>query len=268
MAKTRTADGVNIEYVSRGQGKAILFIHGWPCSHRVWDCQLHALQEHYQCVALDLRGMGHSEKADCAYTFGEFASDIRHLIKTLKLQDVTLVGWSMGVSVTLEYMANYQDDGDVGRIVLINGPIKLIRSDDWSFGIEKNECMEYINGMVEEPINGRRKFAESNLLNPTQAEIDFLFNISMQTPLDIAMKAVNNQLKLDHRETLKSINVPCLAMQSDQDFYPVELGRYIADTVPEGALHVFEGCGHSVQLQNYAKFNDALVEFVEGRGAS
>ncbi|MFT7461471.1 MAG: non-heme chloroperoxidase, partial [Planctomycetota bacterium] len=251
MAKTITADGVEIDYVSRGHGKAILFIHGWPCSQRVWDCQIHALQDRYRCVALDLRGMGHSEKADCAYTFGEFAADIRHLIKTLELQDVTLVGWSMGVSVTLEYMANYQDDGDVGRIVLINGPIKLISSDDWAFGIEKKECMQYINALVEDPINGRRNFSASNLLNPTQAEIDFLFNISMQTPLDIAMKAVTNQMDLDHRQALESVRVPCLAMQSDQDFYPVELGRYIAETAQQGSLHIFEGCGHSVQLQNY-----------------
>jgi non-heme chloroperoxidase len=262
MAKMLTPDGVEIDYVSRGQGKPILFIHGWPCSQRVWDCQLHALQDSYQCIALDLRGMGHSEKADCAYNFTEFAADIRHLIKTLALKDVTLVGWSMGVSVTLEYMANYQDDEDVGRIVLINGPIKLIQTEDWPYGIERNECMQYINALVEEPVEGRRSFAESNLLNPTQAEIDFLFNISMQTPLDIAMKAVTNQLELDHRAALASVKVPCLAMQSDQDFYPVELGKYITDTAPQGSLHVFEGCGHSVQLQNFGIFNKALTDFI------
>ena len=262
MAKLLTPDGVEIDYVTRGQGKPILFIHGWPCSQRVWDCQLHALQDRYQCVALDLRGMGHSEKADCAYTFEEFAADIRHLIKTLDLQDVTLVGWSMGVSVTLEYMANYQDDNDVSRIVLINGPIKLISSEDWPYGIEKEECMQYINSLVEDPVNGRRNFAQSNLLNPTEAEVDFLFNISMQTPLDIAMKAVGNQIELDHRHVLKSLQVPCLAMQSDQDFYPIALGRYIAETAPQGSLHIFEGSGHSVQIQDYESFNDVLNNFI------
>lgn len=263
MAKTITSDGVELDYVSRGRGRALLFIHGWPCSQRVWDCQLHALQDRYRCVAFDLRGMGHSEKADCAYNFGEFAGDVRHLIRTLELEDVTLVGWSMGVSVTLEYMARYQDEGDVGRIVLINGPVKLLRSPDWEHGIEENECMQYINGLVDDPVNGRRAFAESNLLRPSEAEVDFLFNISMQTPLDIAMKAVNNQLLLDHRPVLKTLKVPCLAMQSDHDFYPVALGRYIAESAARGALHVFEDCGHSVQLQNHAVFNTALCRFVD-----
>lgn len=79
---------------------------------------------------------------------------------------MTLVGWSIGVSVTLEYMSHYQAEQDVSSIVLINGPVKLIRSDDWGFGIEKQECMDYIEGFVREPIVGRRKFAEANLLNP------------------------------------------------------------------------------------------------------
>lgn len=262
MPNTTTFDGVELYYVSRGEGKPILFIHGWPCSHRVWDSQIHALQNEFHCVALDLRGMGQSEKADCDYTFKEFASDIRYLIRTLGLKDVTLVGWSMGVSVTMEYMSRFQDDGDVGRIVLINGPIKLIKSDDWDFGIEEQECMQYINSLVEAPVNGRRSFAEANLLNPSESEVEFLFNISMQTPLDIAMKAVTDQIYLDHREALKSVKVPCLAMQSDQDFYPVALGQYIADTVQKGSLHVFEGCGHSVQLQNHDRFNQALRKFI------
>ena len=263
MAKTITSDGVELDYVSRGSGKPIIFIHGWPCSQRVWDAQLHALQDRYRCIALDLRGMGHSEKADCAYTFQQFAADVKHLIDTLNLEDVTLVGWSMGVSVSLEYMAHYQQEGAVSGLVLINGPIKLINSEDWEFGIERKECMQYINGLVEDPINGRRSFSEANLLNPSEAEVDFLFNISMQTPMDIAMKAVNNQIELDHRPVLQSLNIPCLAMQSDQDFYPVALGEYIAKTVEQGSLHVFEGCGHSVQIQNAERFNKALCDFIE-----
>lgn len=263
MAKILTEDGIEIDYVSRGQGKPLLFIHGWPCSQRVWDSQLHALQDRYRCVAFDLRGMGQSEKADCAYSFNEFASDVRYLIKSLGLHDVTLVGWSMGVSVALEYMAHYQDDGDVSRVVLVNGPIKLISADDWAFGIEREECMRYINSLVEEPVIGRRNFAAANLHYPSEAEIDFLFNISMQTPLDIAMKAVTNQIDLDHRSVLRSLHVPCLAMQSDHDFYPVELGQYIANTVAKGSLKIFEGCGHSVQIQNHDLFNKALTEFVD-----
>lgn len=263
MARTITEDGVELDYVSRGSGKTLLFVHGWLCSQRIWDCQLHALQSDYHCVALDLRGMGHSEKADCYYNFDEHARDIRHLIKRLDLHDVTLVGWSMGVSVTLQYMARYQDEGDVSDIVLVNGPIKLISSEDWQFGIEEEECMGYINGLAADPLNGRRSFAAANLYRPTEAEIDFMYQLSLQTPLDVAIKVVRHQMALDHRYVLEQLNVPCLAMESEHDFYPVALAEYIADTVADGRVHVFEDSGHSVQLQDYRRFNQVLVEFVE-----
>jgi len=262
MAKMVTPDGVELDYISRGRGRTILFIHGWLCSQRVWDCQFHALQKDYRCVAFDLRGMGHSEKGDCAHTFDEFSADVRHLVDALKLHDVTLVGWSMGVSVALEYMARYHGDGRVSRVVLLNGPIKLLNTPDWNHGIERDECMGYIDGLVKEPIDGRRSFAAANLLNPSDAEVDFMFDLSMQTPLDVAIKAVTHQLQLDHRPALSALKVPCLAMQSDHDFYPVELGRYIADTAPKGSLAVFEDAGHCVQLQNAPLFNRALCDFI------
>jgi len=262
MAKTVSPDGIELDYISRGQGRTILFIHGWLCSQRAWDCQINALQKDYRCVAFDLRGMGQSEKGDCNYSFDEFSADVRHLIDVLKLDDVTLVGWSMGVSVTLEYMARYHGDGKVSRVVLLNGPIKLINTPDWKFGIDHDECMGYIDGLVKEPIDGRRSFAAANLLNPSEAEVDFMFDLSMQTPLDVAIKAVTHQLHLDHRPVLRSLRVPCLAMQSGHDFYPVELGRYIAETAPKGSLSVFEGSGHAMQLQNAAVFNRALCDFV------
>ena len=125
--------------MARGEGPPILFVHGWMGNHRSWDRQFHALQGRYRCVALDLRGMGQSEKGDWAYTFEEFGSDVRHLIKSLALKDVTLVGRSMGVSVSLSYLEQFQDDGDVSRVVLVTGPIKLTNPNRKIFEARKRE---------------------------------------------------------------------------------------------------------------------------------
>lgn len=89
-----------------------------------------------------------------------------------------------------------------------------------------------------------------------------MFNLSLQTPLDVAMKAVHQQMKLDHRATLRTLDVPCLALQSDHDFYPVGLGRYIADSVAGGQCRILRDCGHTAQLQNHAVFNQALRDFM------
>lgn len=263
MATTTTRDNVELYYVSRGHGQPILFVHGWLGSHRLWDRQLYLLQDKFHCIAMDLRGMGQSEKTDSRHDFHEFGEDLRHLIKELALKEVTLVGWSMGVSVTLSYLSQFQNEGDVARVVLVNGPIKLIQSEDWKFGLKEKECLGYINGIADDPINGRRDFAAANLLNPTDAEIDFLFHISLQTPLDIALKAVKYQMKLDHRPVLERLRIPCLAIQTDHDFYPIGLGTYIAERAPMGKLVILNNSGHSCQLQDATRFNKSLVDFIE-----
>ena len=263
MARTVTPDGAEIYYVTRGAGPAILFVHGWMSNHRTWDRQIYALQDRYRCVAIDLRGMGQSEKGDWAYSFEEFGSDVRHLIKTLELKDVTLVGRSMGVSVSLSYLERFQDDGDVSRVVLITGPIKLTNAPDWDLGIEEAECMGYIDGVANDPLNGRWRFAEACLLNPSEAEVQSFYQMSLQTPLDVAMKAVRNQLKLDHRNVLKSLRIPCLAVYTGHDFYPPALGEYIAKTAPKGRAVTFEDEGHAMPVQSAEKFNELLIEFIE-----
>ena len=263
MARTATPDGAEIYYVSRGEGPPILFVHGWMSNHRTWDRQIYALQDRHRCVALDLRGMGQSEKGDWAYSFDEFGSDVRHVIKSLGMKDVTLVGRSMGVSVSLNYLEQFQSDGDVSRVVLVTGPIKLVSSADWDLGIDEKECMNYIDSVANDPLNGRWRFAQACLHNPTEAEVQSVYQISLQTPLDVAMKAVRNQLKLDHRDVLKSLRIPCLAVYAGHDFYPLELGEYIAKTAPKGRFVAFEDGGHSVPLQNAEKFNAVLIQFME-----
>ncbi len=263
MSRLLMRDGAQLEYRSHGRGRVIVFVHGWLCSSRIWDAQLYALGAHYRCVAYDLRGMGLSDKGEGPHDFDTFAADLRQVLQHVEAEDVTLVGWSMGVSVVLSYLQRFAGDGHVGRVALVNGPIKLINSADWPYGIDQVECLGYINSLAERPVVGRREFAQANLHAPSEAEVDFMFDLSMQTPLDIALEAVHAQMALDQRPVLTTLAVPCLAMQSEHDFYPVALAEYIAGAVPDGASHVFAGCGHSVQLQNPLQFNTALAKFIE-----
>ena len=263
MAKIRTPDGAEIYYVTRGEGRPILFVHGWMSSHRTWDRQIYALQDRYRCVALDLRGMGQSEKGDWDYSFEEFGADLRHLIRSLGLKDVTLVGRSMGVSASLAYLERFQGDGEVSRVVLVTGPIKLVSSEDWKFGIGEKECMDYIDSVANDPLNGRWGFAQACLHDPTEAEVQSVYQMALQTPLDVAMKAVRNQLKLDHRDVLKGLQIPCLAVYTGHDFYPLELGEYIAERAPRGRFVGLPDDGHAPPVQNAERFNQILIDFIE-----
>ena len=123
MSHVTVSDGTRLRLTQRGAGAPIVLIHGWKMSHRAWDKAVLALSRRFRVVAYDLRGMGESDKPDSSYDFSEHASDLADVIAALDLRDVTLVGWSMGCSVVLSYLAGQHR---ARRAVLLNGPIKLL----------------------------------------------------------------------------------------------------------------------------------------------
>ena len=132
MSFLTTPDGVRLRITDRGAGdRTIVLVHGWKLSHRPFDHAIMRLAKQHRVVAFDLRGMGESDKPNSRYDFDEHAGDLAFVLEQLGLEDVTLVGWSMGCSVVLQHMQ--RGGARVGRIVLINGPIKLARTDDDSF---------------------------------------------------------------------------------------------------------------------------------------
>ncbi len=108
MATFKAKDGTQIYYKDGGAGKPVLFSHGWPLDGDMWDSQLNYLAERgFRAIAFDRRGFGRSDQPWNGYDYDTFASDINDLIVTLDLQDVTLVGFSMGGGDVTRYINNY-----------------------------------------------------------------------------------------------------------------------------------------------------------------
>ena len=93
--KTINVGGVEIQYADKGQGPAVLFLHGFPLSLGMWDAQ-EALSDRYRIVRFDARGHGGSGVGDSALTMDRIAEDAAVLIEQLRLGPVILAGCSMG----------------------------------------------------------------------------------------------------------------------------------------------------------------------------
>ncbi len=108
MSTFKTQDGTQIYYKDWGAGKPVLFSHGWPLDGDMWDSQLNFLAERgYRVIAFDRRGFGRSDQPWSGYNYDTFASDINDLITTLDLNEVTLVGFSMGGGDVTRYIGRY-----------------------------------------------------------------------------------------------------------------------------------------------------------------
>ena len=102
--------GVRIYAQDWGAGKTIVFVHGWPYSHAMFDYQTLPLSRAgFRTVAIDLRGFGQSDKPYSGNDYDTWADDIGKVIKVLDLKDVTLAGFSMGGGICAHYVATHND---------------------------------------------------------------------------------------------------------------------------------------------------------------
>src|SRR6476661_9114219 len=99
---------IDIYYEDHGTGKPVVLIHGWPLSGRSWEKQTAALLEAgYRVITYDRRGFGKSSKPTTGYDYDTFAADLNTLLNTLDLNDVVLVGFSMGTGEVGRYLGTY-----------------------------------------------------------------------------------------------------------------------------------------------------------------
>jgi len=100
---TISSDGISIAYEVRGEGKpALVFVHGWCCDRSYWHEQLPHFAQKYKVVAIDLAGHGESGLDRKKWTMGAFGEDVAAVVNRLSLDQVVLVGHSMGGPVILE----------------------------------------------------------------------------------------------------------------------------------------------------------------------
>lgn len=264
MTRLATPDGATLRVRSRGEGPAIVLVHGWKGSSRVWDRTVAALAGDFRVVSYDLRGMGESDKPNCRYDFDQHADDLGLVLGSLELADVTLVGWSMGCSVSLQYMARGGER--VARLVLVNGPIRLTRTDEFPWSMSEAELAGYVDAVATSWPEAERDFQNAAFHRPVDVVVDWMTSIALQTPLDIVLETVRAQALLDHRDVVRALPVPVLAIYGRYDpYYPVELAEWIAATASRGEALVMEQSGHLPFLEaDTDVFNGAIARFARG----
>ncbi len=102
IARIHAEDGVRISYTSEGHGEpAIVFIHGWTCDHTHWRFQVPEFRKSFRVIAIDLPGHGASGADRDSWSIDGLGADVAAVARGLNLEQVVLVGHSMGGPVAL-----------------------------------------------------------------------------------------------------------------------------------------------------------------------
>jgi len=127
IMRRANGDGVEIQLaIWEGAGKNILCVHGLTANSRCWDVIAQAIIPRHRILALDLRGRGFSGKPSSNYSVEYHCRDITALLDDLALNQIVLMGHSLGAFISLAFAALKPER--VGQVILVDGGGKLTQA--------------------------------------------------------------------------------------------------------------------------------------------
>ncbi len=262
---------VEINYVDYGQGSPVVLIHGWPLDLQSWEYQLAELPLHnLRVVAYDRRGFGKSSKPWDGYNYDTLADDLKAVLDELDLQNVTLVGFSMGGGEVARYMSRH-GGARVSKVVFVSAVTPyLLKTDDNPHGVDKSAFDGIIEGIGKDRPAFLTDFNKSFfgvgvLSHPvSQPVLDWTQSIALQATPRSTTECVKAFSSTDFRQDLAAIKVPTLFIHGDKDqTVPLANSAELAvKLVPGAKLNVYGGEAHGLNVTAPDRFNTDLLEFI------
>lgn len=263
---------VDIFYEDYGTGKPVILIHGWPLSRKSWEQQVWKIVESgFRCISYDRRGFGISSAPWESYDYSALASDLNEIIEQLKLEDCTLVGFSMGGGEVVRYLTDF-GSAKIAKAALISSIIPLVKKkEDNPSGVPE----EALNGIKEALQNDRVGFLKNfhkgfysydkNKDKVSEAQLDYDFSIASHASPRATIQAALAWMHTDFRPELKNVTVPTLIVHGDGDeTVPMATSAdQAAKGIADNIYKIIEGGPHGLNITHADELNEILIDFLK-----
>jgi non-heme chloroperoxidase len=256
---------------SGGDGRPVVLIHGWPLSAMAWEQQVLVLQgAGYRVVMYDRRGFGRSDKPDSGYSYDDLADDLQRVLDQCKLQDVTLVGFSMGGGEVARYVARYGESLLHSVVFAAAVPPFLMKSVDNPDGPLTPEKAQQMRQALEQDRDAffdqftEDFYSANGVFQVTESQRREAIALCHLSAQPAALACMDAFATTDFREDLKRLTVPTLVIHGDADaIVPIEgSGQRTHRAVRHSQLVTVSGAPHGLNVSHAQAFNDALLNFL------
>jgi len=257
-------NGATLYYEDYGEGRPLVFLHGAWTGLRFFEPQLTDLSEEYRTVALDFRGHGRSEKTEHGHTVRQYARDVAEFLGNRALDDVVLVGWSMGAAVTWEYVDQFGTER-VEALVNVDSELSPFQQGEYEFGrMGLEELSDTFVDIQTDHLSLIERENELLLKDPPTRELEtMLFDETSRTPPPIK-SAIYADILRKPPDVLPDIDVPMLVCAgADEKWRSVESVEHVAEVVPDSRFELFEESGHCITVEEPERFNQVVSDFVD-----
>jgi len=270
MPFIETADRTSLFYNDWGTGRPVVLIHGWPLHSDMWEYQSVFLASHgLRVIAYDRRGFGRSSQPWSGYDYDTMADDLKTILDTLDLTDVTLVGFSMGGGEVARYMRRH-GGARVSKAALVSAVTPyLLRTEDNPDGVDGSVFDQMIDGLRRDRPNFLATFGKqffgAGLLNFTVTSeiLQWSLMMAMAGSPKATLDCVRAFSETDFRADMAAFRVPTLIIHGDSDAtVPVgKSARVAASMISRAELKEYEGAPHGLFFTEKDRLNRDLLAF-------
>lgn len=264
MQKIVSVGGVRLAAVDRGSGVPVLFVHGFPLDHSMWDAQVEAVVRGHRAIAPDLRGFGQSEVSDGTVAMEQLADDLAGLLDALGVaQPAVLCGLSMGGYVAFQFWRRHR--GRLRALILCDTRAAPDTPEAAANRLQTADRVlrEGPGFLVETMLP---KLVAPDTLQSRPEVVEPLRRVMMSTdPRGIAAAQRGMAVRPDSMPLLPRIECPTLVIVGQHDaISPVAEMRSIAERIPHARLVTISNAGHMAPVENPTEVNAAIEEFLAG----
>ncbi len=264
MAFAWADDGTRIHYEAFGNpdGEPLLLIQGLGADKRGWILQRRALGARYRCIALDNRGVGHSDKPPGPYDLLDMANDAVAVLDDAGVDRAHVVGASMGgvISQVIGVLHAHR----VRSLILActacrQHPWRRDLLSEWASLAEAEGMGQFVRRNARWLFGPRSLRRVWPLLGP-------IGGLALNAAPHAFVAQVHAILDADEdlRFELKGITAPTLVLVGSQDILtPRGDSEELASAIPGARMAVVRGAAHGFMFEHASTFNRLVLEFLD-----
>jgi len=260
-------NGVALYYEVHGHGPWLVLVHEFAGSYKSWQPQIDPLGAHYRILVYNCRGYPPSTVPPDLADYSQESSieDLSQLLDHLGIERAALGGFSMGGSIALNFTLTFPN-----RVrALILAGTGTGSADKQQFAREFGPIADRLER------DGVLRVAEEYLRGPTRIQLlrknpamwrkfhtDFVELSSLGLANTLRGVQLRRPTMYELEAGLRTLRMPTLVIVGDEDTPATDASRFLAGTIPGARLRVLSGTGHTLNLEEPAAFNDAVLQFL------
>ena len=245
--------GLRTFYEIHGQGKEILFLHGWGANTKCFSAIMEQLSNNFKVIALDFPGFGESEPPKSIWGVSEYADFIRIFLEKINVTNPILLGHSFGGRVIIYLTGKMKHPAH--KIILVDSAgIKPKRSLKYYYKVYTFKLFKNAVNLIF-PKNKANEIIEKARGKHGSQD----YKNASGVMKSIMVKVVNEDLK----KYCSSISAPTLLVWGDKDeATPLKDANVMTKLIPDSGLAVLKNAGHFSFLDKPYEFSLILNNFI------